>query len=539
MCFTHAHLCLTTHICPGIFTFKEIVIANPQLPAKLELHKVYEVPCLNGSSDNSLMFTREDMVERWQYAFNQESDYFVQGPPGIGKTLLSKGLCTYSHFTEGKDVCFVQLSLQGCNVVILQKVDHQFGFQFHVLVKEWTVEALSEAITQKSPNVSMIVVDGVQHNSFERSVQLATSVADWQNERGTRCQIIFVTSQQVDFTKKHQMGAQLQEHLRPLHPPPVSWTLEEYSTACHNKQLWCQIAKTVGDKFHFECSADDKLNALKEKFFYCGGSARWMFNLSIMDIIGTIDSKVEELFLLPQFLSGSAGMSSQLAVNTLYQQFRGSSSSSSRISFFISEYAMRRIVERTGDEAANFMWNWATASNHPPVRGLAYEGKCITAWKNSTISLDLKYLDTLTMTSPNITTTSKGRHTKIKVVQSKGQAQSILSLDAQGILNTSHLKPGPTDIVIIPGKWNQECFDFAFIQGKEIYCVQCTLQTSHSRSISAIGDIIKACRDKSINVEDAHLVAFTDKAKFNFEKAEKFAAGIKKIMCWWAKFEPS
>lgn len=474
------------------------------------------------------------MIERWQCALNKESDYFVQGPPGIGKSLLSRGLCAYSHFAEGKDICFVQLSLRGCHVTILQQVNGQFGFQFHLLAKDWAVEALSDAITQKSPNMSMIVMDGVQQNSFEKSVQLATSVSDCQNDNGIRCQIIFVTSQQVDFTKKHQMGPQLQQHLRPIHPPPVSWTLEEYITACNNQQLWGQVAKTLSGQIQV-CSAGDRLNFLKEKFFYCGGSARWMFNLSIFEIVGTIDSKVEEMFSLPQFMSGSAGMSSPLAVNTLYQQFGGSSS---RMSFFISEYAMRRIVERTADEAANYMWNWATASNHPPVRGLAYEGKCIAAWKNSTMMLNLKYLDTLTMTSPNITTISKERRKKPKMIHSKGQAQSVLSLDAQGVLDTTHLKPGSTDIVIIPGKWNQECFDFAFIQGTEIYCVQCTLQTSHSRSISAIGDIVKACRDKLISVEVAHLVALTNTDSFDFEKTEKFAAGLKKIMCWWAKFEP-
>ena len=527
--------CLTICVGPGRFTFKETVLEDPKLPAKLKLHQVYGVPFLNGSNGKSLMLVRKDMIDQWESGLDKKSDYYLQGAPGIGKTLLSRGMCIFSHFTESKDVCFMQLNLEGCDVVILQRVGNQCGVQCHLHTEEWTVEALSDAIIEKSPQVSMIVVDGIKQASFEKLLLLATKVSNLQNTKDISCQIIFVTSQQVDFTKTHEFGPRLQQRLKPIHPQPVSWALEEYKIACKNTDLWSQIAKTLGHDEQVEYNESKKFEAVEEKFFYCGGSARWMFNLSISQITAAIDSKTEGFYNLQSFLSGSAGMSSPLAVNTLYQQFRGGSST--RISFFISEYAMRRIVERIGDEASNFMWNWATASNHPPVRGLAYEGKCMAAWKNTTMSLTLTYLDTLRTTSSN-TTTEVNENVKNKKVKSRGQAQSILSLDVQGELSTANLKAGQTDIVIIPGKWNQKCFDFAFIQKKEIYCVQCTLEKSHSRLISAIGDIINSCREKSILVKGAHLVALTDQSKFKFEKAQEFAAGIDKIMCWWAKYEP-
>jgi hypothetical protein len=367
---------------------QETVIQDPLLPAKLELHRVYEVPYLNGSDSLSLMFVRNNMIHQWESGLNKKSDYVLQGPPGIGKTLLSRGICVYSHFAKKMDICFVQMSLTGCSVVILQKVENQLGVQCYLHTNKLKVEELPDAITQKSPNLSMIVVDGINQKTFQKLVTLATTVAETQSKKTITCQIIFVTSQQVDFTKKHQMGLQLEQRLKTIDPQPVSWTLDEYKIACANKELWSQIAKTLGDNDQVEYSEE----VLKEKFFYCGGSARWMFNFTIEDITNTIDTKVEELFNFTSVLSGSAGMSSQLAVNTLYQQFRGSSSSQ-RINFFISEYAMRRIVERVGDEAANFMWNWATASNYPPVKGLAYEGKCMAAWKNTAMSLNLIYLD--------------------------------------------------------------------------------------------------------------------------------------------------
>jgi hypothetical protein len=424
------------------------------------------------------------------------------------------------------DICFVQMSLTGCSVVILQKVENQLGVQCYLHTNKLKVEELPDAITQKSPNLSMIVVDGINQKTFQKLVTLATTVAETQSKKTITCQIIFVTSQRVDFTKKHQMGSQLEQRLKTIDPQPVSWTLDEYKIACANKELWSQIAKTLGDNDQVEYSEE----VLKEKFFYCGGSARWMFNFTIEDITNTIDTKVEELFNFTSVLSGSAGMSSQLAVNTLYQQFRGSSSSQ-RINFFISEYAMRRIVERVGDEAANFMWNWATASNHPPVKGLAYEGKCMAAWKNTAMSLNLIYLDKVTTR----VITPRKRVPQVKVVISKGRTQSILRLDAKGCLDTANLAQGSTDIMIIPEKWNQECFDFVFIQDKDLYCAQCTLQSSHSRSLGAIGKLVKACQENQIVVGNIHLVALTDQTEFKFHHPLNFAQEIKEILCWWAK----
>ncbi len=51
---------------------------------------------------------------------------------------------------------------------MLKKVDDQLGVLYHVLSSEWTVDDLSRAITQKTPNVSMLVVDGIKADSQVR-----------------------------------------------------------------------------------------------------------------------------------------------------------------------------------------------------------------------------------------------------------------------------------------------------------------------------------------------------------------------------------
>jgi hypothetical protein len=491
--------------------------------------ETYVVPDLDGSDGKCYMFGRKEMSQV-EMGLNKDSDYVLQGPPGIGKSLLIKAFCIRYHFAEGKDVCYVQQGVAGAFVTVVRKVKEQLGVQYHCELSEWTAVALSSAITQISPEVSMVVVDGIRAETFKQSMVLASRLSRLQRKQGITCQLFFVTSQQVDFSKGHEMG--LQHPLIRIKPSLVSWTLEEFEQACKNKHLWDKVAQTLGGKYLGACNQNDKIEALKEKYFYCGGSARWMFGFQISEIQKIIDDKVEELYDFKPYLTASAGVSSPLAVNTLYQQYSVGSSSKR---FLLSKYVIRRVIQKNGCETANFLWNLAVASRHPPLRGLAFEGKCIAAWRLSDMNLTLTHLDTLLMKPNNIVEISRKRVEK-RVIVSNFASQEVLDLDKDDKLVCTDPGPRQQNICIIPEAWNQACFDFVVIQDRELYCMQCTLKKQHSRSIQAIGNLIKQCRDHSITVEKVHLVALTDKDKCKFEKPKNFAAGIDMITCWWAPY---
>ncbi len=507
------------------------MIEDPQIPRKLVPGETYVVPVLDGSDCKCYMFGRKDMSQV-EMGLNKDSDFVLQGPPGIGKSLLIRALCIRYHFAEGQDVCYVQQGVAGTFVTVVSKVKEQLGVQYHCELSEWTAEDLSSAITQISPKVSMIVVDGIRAETFKQSITLASRLSKSQRKQGITCQLFFVTSQQVDFSKGHEMG--LQRPLIRIRPPLVSWTFEEFEQACKNKHLWDQVAQTLADKFLGAYSENDKIEALKEKYFYCGGSARWMFGFQISEIQTIINDKIEELYDFKPYLTGSAGVSSPLAVNTLYQQYSVGSSSKR---FLLSKYVIRRIIQKFGCESANFLWNVAVASRHPPLQGMAFESKCIAAWRSTEMSLTLTHLDTLIML-PNNNIKISSKSEKKRVIVSNFQSQEVFYLDTDGKLLCTDSETRPQDICIIPEAWNQACFDFVVIQDRELYCMQCTLKKQHSRSIQAIGNLIKQCRDHSITVEKVHLVALTDKDKCKFEKPKNFAAGIDMITCWWARYTP-
>ena len=173
------------------------------------------------------------------------------------------------------------------------------------------------------------------------------------------------------------------------------------------------------------------------------------------------------------------------------------------------------------------------------------------------MALNLTYLDTVINTKA-----VSDRKQENRMIISQGGKQQIFRLNKDGILEAENPKEkviqvteadsdgsleteagesletgaGRQQILILPEKWNQESFDFVFIQGLELYCVQCTLSPRHSRAMQPIGEMIKLCREMSILVEKVHLVALTDKPEFKFKTPGGSAADIDEITCWRAQY---
>jgi hypothetical protein len=266
-----------------------------------------------------------------------------------------------------------------------------------------------------------------------------------------------------------------------------------------------------------------------------------MFNETTESVQLFLDQSIERVNNLEDILTKRVGVSSQVAVNTLYQLSRKTSSvHSDRSPFLLSQYVCRKVVARLGDAAANMMWNWAVTMDHSPVKGWAYEAKCISAWITSTMTLQLTHLDTFSMV-PNTHPKKSNEQLQDRSIKSRGTEYVALKLTAKGSIVEQHPEKsknlsGEDSIVTIPEKWNQACFDFVIKEGKELFFLQCTLRAKHNRIIRHISDVLDECQKMSISFDSVHLVAITPKDEFQFSDPGMSASGINKISFWWAKY---
>ena len=235
----------------------------------------------------------------------------------------------------------------------------------------------------------------------------------------------------------------------------------------------------VGDPSHvggepLELSAQAFIDYAKDKFFYAGGSALFMFEFTteglkehLRGLIGRVKrTEWEEL------TSTSVAQSASNAVNSLMQQFSGNAVAVSK--FILFEAYSRVEVEARLIAAVETV---AIATGNPTLQGWAFE---------------LKQLEI-------IKSVLKGNGTDIgrKVVESEHGLvfQPISNCEAH-YDGTTLIQKGPqplgTGTVIWCLKWNQGCFDVAFFKAGTLLTLQFTVSADHSIKLQYIKDLKEA-----------------------------------------------
>ena len=335
-----------------------------------------------------------------------------KGAPGIGKSTACWSVLCQMKDTQILYVRFNQSRFLGL-VMVKDSVIVEGAYAINTKVD---VGILLRSVRNIHPE-SLIVVDGLRHKDLG---EVSLPSVGW----------VFVSSTSLrikDGTVTNQ----------PAIKNIDSWLESEYKLAMQNKEI---ISAPVfqADINFMGLETDDLEQWLKEKYFLCGGSARFMFCRDYEQARTSINAALKSTNNLELLLLDTEGPESDLTVSSVRQSF-------GEEYFPLSEYVVRMLLSR--DQLnAQFLEKAKTlarSSKNPAIFGWMHELKMLLHIRSTLPSKGGPAL--------NLTLYSKVEKKQIELQVNREES----------FFRMSELKSklGSEIVFLCPTKFNQGCFD--------------------------------------------------------------------------------
>jgi len=339
------------------------------------------------------LFFREHLVEKKKEvdAFmqsKQKTRLYVAGPPGSGKTSF---FLLYFQQLKKRVLVVQYRDSTSCEIMMIDK-NLIKRVSSHALSRNNLLEVLEQVVQYEAP-FDCFVFDGVRQKIQSCISVLAHLNASFGDRKG-----IHITSLQFDI-KGGDGTADIDEYMS-----IYSWEIRDYESAYRlglkTKPEWLELLKddrsTDVDNAGNEDDTNDAENEdgedmdtndaenkddafflmlLERKFYYAGGSARFMFDHTMQDLVQVVFPKLlgrmtRELWTAFSTLCIHAGSDS--TVNSMMQVLRPTDPAQ-RCVFPVSKYILYKAYEECGKELVCAVKAAAIKTNNPSLRGWAFE----------------------------------------------------------------------------------------------------------------------------------------------------------------------
>ena len=447
---------------------------------------------------------------------------YITGPPGCGKTVFTTLLAhryaagaTAASPNKNKRVLMIMFrEVAPCQIFIIDGQETQ-QLQVGLLHRGNTFEIVERLLNDESiPSFDLCILDGVRQ-SLDVCSHLMQLLGGYTGDDQRIKKVVFTTSLQfqlkggdVDtganrvfekmafdsFTQGDYRDAVSNESFLKLlfayqpailedimywkekgEPMPICEE-EEDETSNEDTGVGAFLADDTNvnvDAFLADNkNVDYSVDYINHKYFFAGGSARFMFENTTLDV----KAKLGELFQqLTQkewdtFANSALPPAASSAVNTLMQQFKGRTTA-------VSRYVLFEAFDMVDERLAKAVQAAADQSKNPALKGWAFELKQLNIIKSALKSNSLP--DCL----EKIVKSNEGLcFQPVKNGEASFDGNDISKKD--GV----ELKSGT---IIWCMKWNQGCFDVAFFKDSTLLTLQFTVAGDHSLKIQ----FIRALRD--------------------------------------------
>jgi len=457
---------------------------------------------LENSTKSVMIFRRKTFNDLFEFLCNDViaggRAGRVYGPPGTGKslailafssTLLEQGWkVTWLHFSDRKKFeCIRFLQNRKMTTFFL-------AADLDLILDE----------TEMTGSKHLMIVDGIRDSrTFPVHQECARKCRDWYLSNAG------VAAATVRFVENSSMGAldsnseETDRMLRIKKFCMFSWELEDYSLAVQQEKFRDQIM----DNLDTDVSDDEELidgsdsqqksdiakveALLKAKFFFSGGSARYMFSYTTNEVKESICASVDSEPDVTKLLSGIFGATSSYSTHRLANCFPHPNPivRTSCICTVVSRFAADLLAIKAGPDVIEVLANSLQQDMNPSMEGWIFEMLFF----------------------------SRLRHGEVQVKDKAGKkvswpkAEKILVLEKQTLGEL-----GGEQIWLKPQRWNQGGYDAVFVDKSvpTVRFVQVTSGKNHTFKIRYFRKLLDQFVLDAGHVEIFFLVPSTNVKKF-------------------------
>jgi hypothetical protein len=401
------------------------------------------------------VFVRPESVAMWsaiEDAVASGKNLRVSGPPGTGKSTEAWAWAMWkAQHTKKKVVWFHYAKTRATKVVI-----------DGASMKVFTGHSAKIADIENSEG-DFLIVDGVMEKD---SIEITRDCSAWRGFGASRT-FVTVSSVSVSPATEQDQEAHLTGHTVP------SWTLEQYELACNDDDFFNSVKAKL-------CNGDEGMerdDLIIAKYFFAGGSARWMFEFTLVDLKRDFDIHFNKVQNYRAVFGVVGGEKSTDAVNHL----RGLTIThdGTMAYFFISQYATNRLAERCGNDAdRQFIldgYKKADETGNPSFRGWIFE-------------FDVDYqLKEAKRTEKSLTISIRPNKEQEQDEEEEHQQQVwrvdeyITFKDRAGLLAKVMTLSANQVLWAKPALWCQKAFDFLYFQRDGAKLIMVAVNASHAK----------------------------------------------------------
>ncbi|EEY58000.1 crinkler (CRN) family protein, putative [Phytophthora infestans T30-4] len=315
-------------------------------------------------SDDLMLYCRREVLDLWGFVKNEviakNARGFIVGPPGTGKSVSTLSFVASLDRQEW-NVVWIHLGYLSISCLAL-------GIKKYWLIGDLTTFELPRVPGRKL----LICVDGYkavdEHKAFLRRIYVRLV----EDER------LLVCSSMATLGKFNREDAHA-EDARVFFM--YSWTQDDYLAAIADPTFYDKIASKLDatspnevnedDGFEAEWSEEDKKQyALDLKFYYAGGSCRFMFQYPTIEVMGCLKTGVQSAANKSDLVKYCGGNLHADAINRLYgMQPDGDGNAR----FPVSSYAASLFAEECDEQTIVQLAARLNGSNNPAVDGHLFE----------------------------------------------------------------------------------------------------------------------------------------------------------------------